>query len=84
MVEKRGQRGKSNQELRYFVVVFVLSRTELFHEDRLGVGASCFVLPQGECLTPDDLLPRVGIQWRADDLPFDFQTYPTYQKVLKI
>ena len=24
---------------------------------------------------------RVGIQWRADDLLFDFETCPNYQKV---
>ena len=26
---------------------------------------------------------RVGIQWRAHNLLFDFQTYPNYQKVTK-
>ena len=26
---------------------------------------------------------RVGIQWRADNLLFDFQTYPNYQKLTK-
>ena len=25
----------------------------------------------------------VGIQWRADDLIFDFETYPDYQKLSK-
>ena len=25
----------------------------------------------------------VGIQWRADDLIFDFETYPNYQKLSK-
>ena len=25
--------------------------------------------------------PRVGIQWRADDLLFDFETCPNYQKL---
>ena len=27
--------------------------------------------------------PRVGIQWRADDILFDFETYPNYQKLSK-
>ena len=27
---------------------------------------------------------RVGIQWRADDFPFDFETCPNYQKLPEI
>ena len=30
------------------------------------------------------LLSRVGIQWRADDLLFDFETCPNYQKIPQI
>ena len=30
---------------------------------------------------PVSLLSWVGIQWRADDLLFDFETCPNYQKL---
>ena len=56
--------------------------------------SSCQPLPVG----PTELVPEmdillkfrneqrgwVGIQWRKDDLSFDFQTYPNYQKLQKI